>query len=409
MNTYRPRYLALCPAEPFRIFFPLATLLGVAGVSLWPLFFSGVHQFYPGMMHARLMIQGFLGGFVIGFLGTAMPRLLSAPTLRAWELWTLIALYLTTAGLHIGHRLAAGDATFVSLLLVFATMLASRVRRRSELPPPGFMLVGLGYLAGLVGTALWFGGMNGWVPGAAMWLGGLLLNQAFVLLLILGVGSFLIPRFLELPGIVPMADERKASPAWRRRALFALTVGLVFLSSYVVEAYFNAGWIPGAMRGGIAVAYLLVMVPIHRTPEPRRTVPLAINFALAALLVGVAFPLFIPSQRVAGLHVIFIGGFSLITFTVATRVVLGHSGNEHLFRSRLPSLRLVALLVITGAVLRAVGDFFGEGRAALLETASYAWMLAALAWGVSFLPKVRIADIGEISCQSRRLRAPMIS
>ena len=74
----KPRFFDLCLAEPFRIFFPLATLFGLSGVSLWPLFFLGLHKFYPGPMHARLMIEGFLGGFVIGFLGTAGPRLLSA-------------------------------------------------------------------------------------------------------------------------------------------------------------------------------------------------------------------------------------------------------------------------------------------------------------------------------------------
>ena len=84
MNDRRPHFFALCPAEPFRIFFPLATLRGISGVSLWPLFFAGLHKFYPGVMHSRLMIEGFLAGFVFGFLGTAMPRLLSAPSLRAW-------------------------------------------------------------------------------------------------------------------------------------------------------------------------------------------------------------------------------------------------------------------------------------------------------------------------------------
>src|SRR6187402_2690292 len=109
MNEHRPSFLSLCPAEPFRVLFPLATLLGISGVSLWPLYFSGLHKFYPGQMHARLMIEGFLAGFVLGFLGTALPRLLSAPPLRRGESWTLVALYLLTAGLHIGEQPRAGD------------------------------------------------------------------------------------------------------------------------------------------------------------------------------------------------------------------------------------------------------------------------------------------------------------
>ena len=83
------------------------------------------------------------------------------------------------------------------------------------------------------------------------------------------------------------------------------------------------------------------MVPFHRQSLPAlRTAPAAAQLALLALVVGLIFPIFWPGQRIAGLHVVFLGGFSLITFTVATRVVLGHSGNEALFETRLPSLQI---------------------------------------------------------------------
>ena len=405
MSNHRPSWLSLCPAEPFRVFFPLATLLGISGVSLWPLFFTGRHKLYPGIMHGRLMIHGFLAGFVIGFLGTAMPRLLSAPALRAREVWTLVVLHMTVAGLHIARKDFAGDALFIAELFLFAALLISRVRRRAELPPPGFVFVGLGYFAGLSGTALWLAGTQGWVSGSAMLLGGLWLNQAFALLLILGVGSFLIPRFLSLPDLVPMAEERIASPAWRRRAAFSLGLGVVFLGSYWLEAAYATINAAAILRGCVALAYVLVMVPIHRTPKPGKTVPLAVNLAMLALLVGLIFPLFWPGQRVAGLHVIFIGGFSLVTFTVATRVVLGHSGNEAMFDTRLPSLRIVAFLIIASTVMRAGADFLAETRPAGMNWAAYVWMIAATIWAVMILPKVRIADEGgDTACQRARNR-----
>ena len=405
MNNRRPSWLSLCPAEPFRIFFPLGTLLGVSGVSLWPLFFTGMHKFYPGFMHSRLMIHGFLAAFVIGFLGTAMPRLLSAPALRAREVWTLLVLHMTVAGLHIAHKDFAGDALFVLELVIFAALLFSRVGRRGELPPPGFVFVGLGYLSGLIGTSLWLAGTQGWVSGSAMLLGGLWLNQAFSLLQIHGVGSFLIPRFLGLPDLVPMSEERIASPAWRKRATFSLVLGVVFLGSYWLEAAYAEIKPAAILRGCVALAYVLVMVPIHRTPKPGKTVPLAVNLAMLALLVGLIFPLFWPGQRVAGLHVIFIGGFSLVTFTVATRVVLGHSGNEAMFDTRLPSLRIVAFLIIASTVMRAGADFLAETRPTGMNWAAYVWMIAATIWAVFILPKVRIADEGgDASCKSARIR-----
>ena len=60
--------------EPFRIFFPEGVFAGILGVALWPLYFTGVTGFYPGQAHARIMAYGLFGGFIFGFLGTAMPR-----------------------------------------------------------------------------------------------------------------------------------------------------------------------------------------------------------------------------------------------------------------------------------------------------------------------------------------------
>ena len=89
---------------------------------------------------------------------------------------------------------------------------------------------------------------------------------------------------------------------------------------------------------------------------------------------------------------------------MATRVVLGHSGNEALFGTRLPALQIATLLLLTGSALRAIGDFSPE-RPHWLSAASYLWMLAAGVWGFSILPKVRIADpASDLTCAARRAR-----
>src|SRR3954464_15873506 len=79
--------------EPFRFFFPQAVVAGLIGVLLWPLYFlhsgdvswfkssgplGNIIDFYPNLAHVRVMVFGFFGGFIFGFLGTAMPRMLSA-------------------------------------------------------------------------------------------------------------------------------------------------------------------------------------------------------------------------------------------------------------------------------------------------------------------------------------------
>ncbi|NDD39822.1 MAG: hypothetical protein EB082_15680, partial [Verrucomicrobia bacterium] len=59
--------------EPFRLFFPAATLAGLYGVLLWVPLLLGWTADYPGATHARMMVQGFFAGFMFGFLGTSMP------------------------------------------------------------------------------------------------------------------------------------------------------------------------------------------------------------------------------------------------------------------------------------------------------------------------------------------------
>ena len=373
--------------EPFRIFFPLATLLGISGVSLWPLYFSGLHRFYPGQMHSRLMIEGFLAGFVLGFLGTALPRLLSAPHLRRGEFGILLGLYLLTAGLHIGEQPRLGDLAFILLMLAFGACMAPRILHRTDAPPPGFVLVGLGYCCALLGPAFWLIGIQGWASGRVALFGAALLNQGFATMMILGAGAFLIPSLLRLSDANGATGHEMTPAPWRRRAVLPAATGLALVASYWLEAdtVLDPPGVVG-LRTLAVIVFLISVIPFHRQPWPPRTMQWSAQLAILALVAGLLFPFAWPMQRLAGLHIIFLGGFSLLIFTAATRVVLGHSGNEALFQARLPSLQITTLLLLIGAVLRAVGDFL-PSRSHLLTGASHTWMLAAAVWGFAILPK----------------------
>ncbi|MHA3774373.1 NnrS family protein [Verrucomicrobiota bacterium sgz303538] len=390
-DSSKPSFWSMAAAEPFRIFFPLGVLAGISGVSLWPLFFSGIHHsFYPGVMHARLMIEGFMGAFIVGFLGTAAPRLTGTPTLSGTELSTLLALFITTVATHISERYLVADFIFLGLLLTFAVLMGSRFRQRDDLPPPSFVLVAFGFLNAIAGTVLLIAsGRSDGAPQAAI-LGNLLLYQGFVLYLVLGIGGFLLPRFLQLPQPA-FPESRTPSAEWLRHAGVALAAGALLLTSLVLEVF--SPWFRSAavLRFGTAAAFLFWQIPFLRS-EPGLTIIRCLKLSLVLLIFGLAFPGFWPAQRVAGLHLVFIGGFTLITFTVATRVVLGHSGQSHRFTTRLSFLVATAVLLLLAAVLRVVGDFTLSVRGSLLSYASYLWILAAAVWGWRVLPSVRRPD-----------------
>lgn len=386
----RPRFWSLCREEPFRVFFPVGLLVGISGVSLWPLYFTGIHKFYPGVMHGRMMIQGFLMAFIMGFLGTAAPRLTGTRPFSGGALGTFLALLAAVVGLQIGHRPQIADCLFLFLLGGFGGCLFRRFRQRTELPPPSFGLVGCGFLHALLGTALLIFAASRPEAMRAGLLGNALLYQGFVLCLLLGVGGFLLPRFLGLA----VAEEEEAAEAlaWRRRMSLSLGVGALLLLSFFLEVWTGRGQVFGFARGVLSTVYLLAQVPLYRKDVQRATLAQALRLGFVLLLIGLFLPGLLPMQRVGALHLVFIGGFTLITFSVATRVVLGHSGQGSRVQQRLPFLTVTVALLLIGAVLRIWGDFLPASRSTMLNTASYLWMLAAGIWGWRLLPAVRIPD-----------------
>src|SRR4029453_16748710 len=123
--------------EPFRVFFPEGVFAGIFGVSLWPLYFSKLTSFYPGQAHARIMAYGLFGGFIFGFLGTAMPRMLSAPPLGTRNVFVLFCLHVAMVLAFAAQKIFWGDSLFLVLLCVFVTLMLWRARLRKDMPPPG--------------------------------------------------------------------------------------------------------------------------------------------------------------------------------------------------------------------------------------------------------------------------------
>src|SRR6185503_13894274 len=99
--------------EPFRIFFPAGVLAGIVGVALWPLHFANVLELYPGIGHARIMAYGLFGAFIFGFLGTAMPRMLSAKPLHIFQVLPLAAVHAAMVAAFACSKIFIGDALFL--------------------------------------------------------------------------------------------------------------------------------------------------------------------------------------------------------------------------------------------------------------------------------------------------------
>ena len=380
--------LTLCFAEPFRIFFPLGLLLGAIGVALWPLYVWHAIEFYPANTHVRLMVEGMMGSFIIGFLGTAGPRLLEARPLSAVETSILFALQILSAFLHLVQNQTGGDILFLTLLLFFVGAMATRARTGRDLPPPNFVLVLFGLLNAIVGIFLITASKSITNGLFLNQLGGLMLNEGFVLFPILGVGAFFFPKLLGGAKPEP-ADLQIAAVLWRKRAAIAALTGMVIWSSFVLEAL---AWVrPAAVvRGLTTLIYLVTQGHLLERPSGPPFLAQCFRFGALLLVVGLFLPVVLPAYRLANLHLTFIGGFSIILFTVSTRVILGHSGQRHLFQRRLRFL-ITSLALLTLAMLaRVSADFTLPERNSHLVYAALIWLTAAMVWAWALAPKLLI-------------------
>jgi uncharacterized protein involved in response to NO len=372
--------------EPFRIFFPVGLFLAATGVSLWILYYAGVISSYPGVSHARLMTEGFIASFVIGFLGTAGPRLLDAPHFSHSEFLVLLTLDLLSAGLHLGGANRAGDVAFSLCLIAFLVFLIRRFLGRRVTPPPNFALVALSLINGLAGTVL-LALFEDQSYSVSYRLGSAFLQQGFPLLAIIGIAPFMLPLLLNLATVDDLPAASKQSTAWRMRAMLALLTGLALDLAFVLEA-------KGLTRTGVwlrvvAVAgYLGAQLP--RTGQ--NFLGNSLRGGLAAIVLGFIAEALWPQLRVGDLHVVFITGYALVILTVATRVILGHSGNSHLFDRRLP-FHIVAIILVTLAMFsRFTAELAPRARSIHLVAAAVLFLAAIFVWSIKLLPKITVVE-----------------
>ncbi|MEI8342755.1 MAG: NnrS family protein [Verrucomicrobiota bacterium] len=376
--------------------FPLGALIGIVGVMMWPMFVWNFMKGYPGVAHPRVMVEGFLSCFIIGFLGTALPRLLDVPRMTLGEAFGFAGALLGIAWLHFTGHTGAGDQLFFLTLLMLVAGMVFRVIFRKDTPPPAFVLVALGILSAMSGSAIQIVAQIAptVISGPVLTVGRLLLFQGYILLPIMGVGAFLLPRFFGMPGRQNFPESLSLPSGWMKGALFALICGITVIVSFVFEAL---GWLHlgYGLRAGAVILYFYREVPVHQAGFGGGTLALGLRIALVSIPCGYLLMAVWPERAFSFLHIVFITGFSLITLTVATRVVLGHSGQTHLFRASLRSVLFMASFVAVAMLTRVTADWMPALRMSHYAYAALVWIAGVITWAVVILPGVRLASPGE--------------
>lgn len=322
------------------------------------------------------MIEAFGGAFVIGFLGTAGPRMASAPKLTPLELIWLFTLHLAGALCHLQLQHAWGDALFATLLLsLLASLIIRVVLFRKDLPPPQMLLALTGLICGISGALLSLLPST-WTDLQRFRLANLLLYQGLLLSPVLGIGSFIFPRILGGEFGDPTSPQET-----RNKYVRTIAAAVLLVSSFFLEA-FGLPLTGYTVRVVTATAYLLIEIRWRKTnaDSPRGSLATGMQWSLITGFCGLALSGFFYPQRISIEHLLYIGGFGLLILIVASRVLFGHSGDLAGFEKRSWIVRFLIFLGILAATTRATPAFMPQVTVSHHQYAAWTWAILAMLW-----------------------------
>jgi uncharacterized protein involved in response to NO len=361
--------------EPFRVFFPLGVVLAWVGISHWLLYATGLITTFSCQLHGLVQVQAFLMAFAVGFLLTALPRRTQGPPPSSIEMASAALALITVAVALIARRSAVAQAAYA---LLFALLLRFAIRRflsraANRRPPAAFVLIPIGILHGLAGAALIAA-----VPALhsqpwALRLGPLLVEQGVFLCFTVGVGSLILPL---MSGTPPPADL-DSSPREHAKALGYAGIGFTYFATFILE---SAGWSRSAplLRAAVVALGLAIGGAARWPRKPGLHRQLA-WVSIWMMPTGLAASGLLPDYRVPALHILFIGGFGLLVFAVATHVSLSHLDLQDLASSRPIAVVILAISFGLALAARLAADF-SHSYFDHLGWAAGCWLFGSAVW-----------------------------
>ncbi len=366
-----------CQNDPFRLFFPLGLAYGAWAIGIWSIFALGLMETYPGPQHATLALRGFELSFIVGFLMTSLPRFTETNVATKAEVLTaafLLVLPAVLSGPGSPDVMAFATGAVFVFLGVFGFR---RFRGRKVNPPDSFAFVAAALILGLLGVVL-----NGHGLSKS------LAYHSFIPALILGIGGRLIPGLLGWTEIVAKQRVRYEQPLPFLKVIspFILSLVVLFLASFPLEmAAQSAG---RSVRAVVILAMAIVRWRLFKRPVHKTAFAWLVWAACWLFVFGSFCYALLPRFELEAEHVIFIGGYSLLTLLVASRVTLAHSGPGSLnFEARRWPYILFAAAIFLSLITRVLATAIPTAYVSHLGYASMNWLIGLVLWGVYFLPR----------------------
>jgi uncharacterized protein involved in response to NO len=365
-------YFALSRKEPYRLFFPLGVLFLLWGALIWlPLIWGGGG--YPVLAHRYLMLNGFVGCFIGGFLMTAVPKFSQTTTANLWEVFLFLVVTVLGVGLAYGEW---ADLVFLisslqALIILF--FLFSRILKRRANPPYSFVFI-------FVGLFLWlFSGLAGIFFDAEAFKH--LHYEGAIASIILGVGSRLIPGIL---GHVEIVNSQRAK--YEKRISVLKTVPLPFfliMLSFVVS-YFLSESLGRVIRAFDVLIIGFMYWRLWKTPVEKTALTWSIWSAAWLVVLSFVVKAFTFDGLIHMSHFFFIGGVVLLSLLIATRVLQSHGPKDKTLEQS-NVLYFVTGLIILAAATRVSAYLLPDLYLSHLGYSSLLLSSAVIIWSIKYL------------------------
>lgn len=382
--------------EPYRLFFPLGMIFGIVGVSHWLLYAIGWIKTYSFFYHSSVQIMAYTACFITGFLLTAMPRFSATAHASKNEILLFLSCILAififlTLGLWI-----AAEISFLLWMFNLGKFGVSRFTKRKggagspNSPPLEFVWIPIAIIHGVVGSLLLILSQARLIPVYLSAVGKPMNEQGFLLSVVVGVGGFLIPRIM---GTFKAVADKEACTLedvkreQQQNISFHLIMGAMLFFSFWLEGF-------GKQSLGYALRAIVVTGEFAHNgllPRPPKVTDLFVRLVwLSVWMITLGYWLvaFFPDYRVVMLHFVFIGGFSLMTFSIATMVVMSHAGEGQRLRGHLWILWVIVIGLALALFKRVTAIFFPDAYFNYLGLAAFFWVLTGFSWLCFIAPRI---------------------
>jgi uncharacterized protein involved in response to NO len=368
--------------NPYRIFFPLGIVAGLLGVGHWVLWTIGIPVESIKLLHMTLQSQGFLTFFVIGFLMTAFPRFSGTDSATIAEMAAAFIGSLIFLTGELSRNWALSQTGFLITVAIIPVFAGRRLANRTKDLPPSFLLLGFGlvqaFLGGFFSLASHMGDTNLYLFSV----GRQMVQIGFLLCMVLGVTAKLAPFLMGYT-----AEPSSKNAASKNEIIVHGIVGASILGSFFAEPIFPR--MAMGLRAVLATLHLLWFAKIGR-PLKKTTATIVFFWVSCWMIpIGLWLAFLLPAYRIAAVHVIFIGGFSLMIFSFGMLVVLSHSGKAALLNGKLWVLKSACTMALLALGFRLAADFFPEHYMVFLHSAGGFWVVAGTLWLGYAVPKMK--------------------